>query len=174
MRFNFKWVVVGLVLVVGTYSNTKATHIRAGEITLERISCQSLAFRITITGWVDLESTVEFGGGFLDFGDGSDPINLREDATIVVDKQDLGGNVGITQFIIEHTYGANGVYTLSYLEANRNAGVLNMNNSVETTFYIETQIIIDPFLGCNNTPILLIPPIDEGCMGATFFHNPGV
>ncbi|WP_040496458.1 gliding motility-associated C-terminal domain-containing protein, partial [Fulvivirga imtechensis] len=37
----------------------------------------------------------------------------------------------------------------------------------------ETEINIDPFLGCNNTPVLLIPPIDRGCTGVAFFHNPG-
>ena len=173
MRITSWRAFVGLVvLVCAAVSSTQATHIRAGEITVERISCQSLNFRITVTGWVDLESTVEFGGGELLFGDGSPGVVLRESAILTME-QNLGNNVGVVQFQIEHTYGANGVYTLSYLEANRNAGILNMNNSVETTFYIETQIIIDPFLGCNNTPTLLIPPIDEGCIGAIFFHNPG-
>jgi len=168
-----RWIIAGLVLLItGIFSEVDATHIRAGEITVERIDCVGLTFRITITGWVDLESTVEFGGGEIDFGDGSPKINLRSGAVLTLE-QDLGNNVGIVQFQIDHTYGANGVYTLSYLEANRNAGVLNMNNSVETTFYIETLIVIDPFLGCNNTPVLLIPPVDEACVGSIFFHNPG-
>ncbi len=171
MRNRLRWVVVGIVFLVSVRESF-ATHIRAGEITLERISCNSRLFRITITGWVDLESTVEFGGGELNFGDGSDPINLRDMANLILE-QDLGNNVGIVQFQVEHIYGANGVFVLRYLEANRNAGILNMNNSVETTFYIETLINIDPFLGCSNTPVLLIPPIDEGCVGNIFFHNPG-
>ncbi|MDZ7648032.1 MAG: hypothetical protein U5K54_13120 [Cytophagales bacterium] len=44
---------------------------------------------------------------------------------------------------------------------------------MDTRFYVETQIIIDPFLGCSNTPRLLVPPIDKGCTGAAFYHNPG-
>ena len=48
-----------------------------------------------------------------------------------------------------------------------------MNNSVNTRFYIETLIDIDPFKGCNNTPQLLIPPIDRACPGVAYFHNPG-
>ena len=48
-----------------------------------------------------------------------------------------------------------------------------MSNSVETRFYVETQIIIDPFLGCSNTPRLLVPPIDKACTGAAFYHNAG-
>jgi hypothetical protein len=173
MKYCFGWILVGFVFF-GSIVESYATHIRAGEITVERIQCGSSnrTFRITITGWVDLESTVEFGGGELNFGDGSPVITLRESANLILE-QDLGNNVGIVQFQVQHTFAAGGVFVLSYLEANRNAGILNMNNSVETTFYIETLINIDSFLGCSNSPKLLIPPIDEGCVGATFFHNPG-
>ena len=148
------------------------THIRAGEITAQRVSCSSREFLFTITGYIDLESTVEFGGGQLDFGDGSEPVNLREAADLVLE-QDLGNLVGIVVFQIRHTYGANGEYLITYGEPNRNANILNMDNSVNTPFFIETKINLDPFLGCNNTPVLLIPPIDGGCIGVTFFHNPG-
>ncbi len=125
---HVRWVIVGLVILLsGLFNRSNATHIRAGEITVERNDCVGLTFRITITGWVDLESTVEFGGGDINFGDGSPSINLRRGAQLVLE-QDLGNMVGIVQFQIDHTYPANGVYTLSYLEANRNAGILNMNS----------------------------------------------
>ena len=42
-----------------------------------------------------------------------------------------------------------------------------------TTFYIESVINIDPFLGCDNTPNLLVPPVDAACTGVAWFHNPG-
>ena len=161
-----------------------ATHIRAGEITIERKNCQSLTFYIYVTGYVDLiDGQVLFGGGTLDFGDGTPPIeNIRQayengDSRIelLLDEVDLGGGngVGITRFRIEHTYGGNGNYIVSYLEANRNEGILNMDNSVNTTFYVESILRIDPFLGCNNSPVMLIAPIDFGCSGVAFYHNPG-
>jgi hypothetical protein len=62
---------------------------------------------------------------------------------------------------------------ISYHEPNRNAGVLNMDGSVNTRFYIETLLMVDPFLGCNNSPKLLVPPIDRACTGIAWFHNPG-
>lgn len=172
MQTFFRGFLLFLAFVVISTAKSWATHIRAGEITVVRENCQSRTFLITVTGYVDLESTVEFGGGELSFGDGSDPINLRASAELI-QEQNLGNNVGIVQFQYRHTYGANGVYTLSYFEQNRNAGIINMSNSVDTPFYIETQIILDSFLGCNNTPVLLIPPVDEGCVGSIFFHNPG-
>ena len=166
--------IAGLIFLLSSLSsNLNATHIRAGEITVERLDCVQLTFRITITGWTDLESTVHFGGGELNFGDGSLAVNLESVAVLTLE-QDLGDNVGIVQYQIEHTYDSNGEYIISYLEANRNAGILNMGNSIETTFYLEIQLVIDSFVGCNkNTPVLLIPPLDEACVGVIFYHNSG-
>ncbi|MEJ0055900.1 MAG: hypothetical protein WDN75_09770 [Bacteroidota bacterium] len=38
---------------------------------------------------------------------------------------------------------------------------------------MESSISIDPFVGCDNSPRLLVPPIDKACTGAAFYHNPG-
>ena len=148
--------VLGVVLLVLAWSNASATHIRAGEIRIERISCQGREFKITIIGYVDLESIVEFGGGELDFGDGSDPIPRLRDVADLVVEEDLGNLVGLVVFEIRHTYGAPGNYRITYREFNRNANIVNIENSVNTPFFIDAQINIDNFLGCNNSPILQI------------------
>ncbi|HMJ67257.1 MAG TPA: gliding motility-associated C-terminal domain-containing protein [Cyclobacteriaceae bacterium] len=147
-----------------------STHLRAGEITVERINCSSLTFRITITVYTNTGSEIRFGEGLLDFGDG-----FSENTPTIENtkRPDLGDNVGIVAYSKEHTYAGPGRYVISYLEPNRNGGILNIFNSVETRFYIETIINIDPFLGCNNSPKLLVPPIDKACTGAAWFHNPG-
>ena len=148
-----------------------ATHLRAGEITVERLSCTSLEFKITITVYTNTGSEIRFGDGVLDFGDGSKPhITPTIDNT---QRPDLGPGIGTVSYSVNHIYSGPGRYVISYLEPNRNAGILNMFNSVETKFYVETVINIDPFLGCSNTPRLLVPPIDKGCTGAAWFHNPG-
>ncbi|MCU0418696.1 MAG: gliding motility-associated C-terminal domain-containing protein [Cyclobacteriaceae bacterium] len=151
-----------------------ATHLRAGEITVERINC-SRTFRITITVYTNTIGTpVIFGGGTLDFGDGSPVHVTAQDPGIP--RPDLGEGVSIVVYSdsrMLHTYPGNGRYVISYSERNRNEGVLNMLRSVETEFYIETVINIDPFLGCSSSPQLLVPPIDRGCTGAAWFHNPG-
>jgi len=160
-------------------SQAQATHIRAGEVTIERKNCQGLTFIFYVTGYVDLvDGQVLFGGGILDFGDGTPPVEVLRDnprVEILLDEVDLGGGngVGVTRFRIEHTYSSNGTYIVTYTEQNRNEGILNMDNSVNTTFYVESVLRIDPFLGCNNSPAMLIPPIDFGCVGVAFYHNPG-
>lgn len=164
---------LGLFLFVGFNTDTYATHMRAGEITVSRFSCQSNTFIITVTVYLDTEG-VEFGGGNLYFGDGTDPVvGVGEVFDIV--HTDLGNNVEQAQFITTHTYGSPGTFVISFVEPNRNNGIININPGVATKppFYIETSIQIDPFLGCNNSPVLLVPPIDRGCVGSAFYHNPG-
>ena len=169
MRFR-KFVSL-LVLSLLAVLSAQATHLRAGEITVRRESCTNLTFFITITVYTNTGSSIIFGEGLLEFGDGTTP--LTTPAIPNTNRPDLGPNIGTVTFTTSHTYSGAGRYRISYLEPNRNAGILNMFNSVETRFYIESQINIDPFLGCDNSPVLLVPPIDKACTGAAWFHNPG-
>lgn len=148
-----------------------ATHIRAGEIVAVRISNSNLTYKFTVIGYTDTGSSVIFGGGEIDFGDGT-VLNLTDNADASGSTQ-LEDEVAYNYFEITHTFSAPGKYTVRYQERNRNAGIQNMSNSVDTPFYIETTILIDPFIGLNNTPVFLVPPIDKGAVGAAFLHNPG-
>ena len=150
-----------------------ATHIRAGEITLRRTDCTSLTYIVTINMYTDTGSPIRFGDGELRYGDGS-PVHITQERPNTFPPQlNLPDAVGFVTYSIEHTFPGPGRYIITYIEANRNEGVLNIANSVNTTFFIQTEIIIDPFLGCSNTPVLLVPPIDKACTGVAFFHNPG-
>jgi gliding motility-associated-like protein len=159
------------MLLLVASERTYATHIRAGEIIAELLDCTSNTYRFTLIGYTDTGSTVEWGGGEMNFGDGSPPINFSVGNPDFF--QDLGDEVALVIFYAQHTFPGPGTFTVSYREFNRNASVANMDNSVNTPFYIETQIVIDPFFGCNNTPVLLNPPLDRGCVGKAFFHNAG-
>ena len=163
-----------------------ATHLRAGEIIVRRVDCQLRTFEITVIVYTDTGSEVRFGEGVLDFGDGSQPFVLPiiengvarrqfADGTFInepIDVSGLGDEVSSASFTIEHTYSsALPFYTIGYTEQNRNDDIQNVDNN--TPFHIETQISLDASLGCNNSPVLLIPPIDRACPGVAFFHNPG-
>ncbi|MFC2111501.1 gliding motility-associated C-terminal domain-containing protein, partial [Bacteroidota bacterium] len=76
-------------------------------------------------------------------------------------------------YIGYHTYGGAGTFKISLEDPNRNGGVINIPNSVNTPFYIETFLTINPFIGPNSSPVLLIPPIDNACLNKPFIHNPG-
>ena len=66
-----------------------------------------------------------------------------------------------------------GIYQVLVQDPNRNFGVENIPNSVNTVFSVKTILFVNPELGSNNTPILLNPPINQAAQYRTFIHNPG-
>ena len=175
-----------IALVCSFFQELYATHLRAGEIIVRRVNCEGRTFEITVIVYTDTGSEVRFGEGILDFGDGSEPFILPviengnavrrlANGTFVtspIDVSGLGNEVSSASFTIEHTYSsALPFYTVGYTEQNRNDDIQNVDNN--TPFHIETQISLDASLGCNNSPVLSIPPIDRACPGVAFFHNPG-
>lgn len=149
-----------------------ATHIRAGEIIAKRLSPLSLKYQFTLVLYTDDTSPVPAGGGKIDFGDGSGEFDLF-DIALSTTKESLGENISLNTFVLEHTYPFSSEFKIRYREFNRNPNSRTMINSVNTPFYIETSFIIDAFFGLNNTPQLLVPPVDKAAIGATFLHNPG-
>jgi len=162
------FIVFTLILFISPFNNLFAHHLRAGEISVKLISCQTNTYLLTITGYTDSRVSLEFGYEILDLGDGT-LINLD---TCQSTKKDLGDDITVKEIQVEHNFPGPGVYTIRYYEPNRNDNVLNMDNSGNTAFYVETQVVINPFLYCNNTPVLLNPPIDRGVVGITYLHNP--
>ncbi|MEJ1237158.1 gliding motility-associated C-terminal domain-containing protein [Chryseolinea sp. T2] len=164
-----------LVALAAVFAHqAQATHLRAGEITVQRDNCTGLVFTITLTLYTNTKSDVRVGGEgeILYFGDGQwVEVPLIENTT----RSDLNpdGSVATATYVIRHTYPGTGLYTIRYQEPNRNRDVLNMDASVNTPFYLETQFLVDSYLGCSNSPRLLVAPIDIACKGAAFTHNPG-
>ena len=44
---------------------------------------------------------------------------------------------------------------------------------IQVQTYVETVLTMNSGLGLNQSPILSVPPIDQGCLGRIFTHNPG-
>lgn len=170
MKLN-KFIGLFIIALFSGISCAWATHIRAGEILAERISVQTLTYRITVVGYTDTRSSVVFGPGRINFGDGrEEQLNTKSDFSVV---EDLGNQIEKNTFVITHTFQGPGKYKIRFQEFNRNALTLNMDNSVDTPFYVETEINIDPFFGINSSPVLTIPPVDNGAVNVRYIHNPG-
>ncbi len=58
-------------------------------------------------------------------------------------------------------------------DPNRNANVVNIPSSENVTFFLQSTLSIVPGLGNNCSPFLTNPPIDRGCVGLPYIHNPG-
>ena len=158
-------IVFSIICFVLSGSASMATHLRAGEIRTKRISNTSLSYEINVIAYRDTGSDIQFGGGVL-FVDGQELTGF--DNTEI----DLGNGISINEFKIEYTFSQPGTYTIGYQEENRNEGVINFSNSVDTPFYLEALLTIDNLIGLNSSPQLLAPPVVEGITGMRLIHNP--
>ncbi len=118
-----------------------ATHIRGGQITIRKVS--GLTYQITLRGFANLISPVKWGGGTLDFGDGSTIISPPPDGIYEPTYDPL---MGIYLFTVAHTYSGPGFYRVTYNEQNLSEGIINMANSVDTPFFVESEFLIDPLV----------------------------
>lgn len=145
-----------------------ATHNRAGEITYKHVS--GFTYEVTVVTYVKESSPAERPNLEIFWGDGTSLDSIPRIASV-----SLGNDIEKNIYKDQHTYpGASPLpYTIRIEDPNRNSGVINVPNSVNIVFYIETQLYINPFLGVNNSPELLNPPIDNACVGKVYVHNPG-
>ena len=156
----------------------RATHIRAGEICAVRISQTNLTYRFTLTIYTDLGSNVEVATGAdatFRFGDGRELVGPEEIGMGAESftTTTLNDEVGVVTIEFVHTYQSSRTFVVSYTERNRNEFIINIDNSIDTPFHIQTVLRIDPNLSPNSSPKLDNPPIDRACVGKAFFHNPG-
>lgn len=160
----FKKILI-LFFCMGFFASLYATHDRAGEITYEHVS--GLTYEFTITTYTYTPSPADRPEIEVFWGDGSSSIIERH--TKVSVGEDISQNV----YYATHTFPSIGNYMITYEDENRNAGIVNIPNSVQMPFFIQTQLVINPFLGGNSSPDLLNMPIDNGCVNVPFMHNPG-
>jgi hypothetical protein len=149
-------------LAVGFHTSF-STHLRSGQIFIH-YDGQGRQVTITIRVFTNMVNTsVLFGGDqdVLRFGDGTTMLVPERPNTV---RLDLGpnGSVGMAEFTTTHTYASNGYYVVSYLEPNRNADVINFDNSVMTPFYVESAFMLDPVIGPYHTAEPLFDPIFLG------------
>ncbi|MBP6755566.1 MAG: hypothetical protein KA210_05405, partial [Bacteroidia bacterium] len=172
---------IAIILTLFAFvKQAEATHNRAGEITYKWL--YGYTYQIKITTYTNIGSTglADRCEDTLHFGDGSTAVVLRSNGGSGLcsfparDGVPLpGGTIKLNEYVTNHTYSGPGNYLIWMEDPNRNAGVINLPNSVNQVFYIESYLVISTFSGANNSPVLSFPPIDKGCVGHCFFHNPG-
>lgn len=158
----------------------RATHQRSGEITYRHIS--GLTYEFTIVTYTFAPSLADRCELEILFGDDESAIFPRTNgvagtnpAGVFCDHlgEIVGPNIRKNVYTGTHTYSGPATYIISVEDPNRNAGVINIPNSVDVPFYVQTTLVINPFLGPNNSAQLLLPPIDNGCVNYTYIHNTG-
>jgi len=151
-----------------------ATHERAGEISFKYIS--GLTYEITIVTYTYAPSPADRYELEISWGDSTRSILQRSNGELTglgYFGEIIGPDLKKNLYIGIHTFPGAATYKITLEDPNRNYGIQNIPNSVEIPFFIETQLTINPFIGANSSPQLLLPPVDQGCVDKTFLHNPG-
>ena len=156
------------ILFLLVCTNSFATHNRAGEITFTHIS--GLTYGITVTTYTKGSSPADRPNLEVFWGDGTSLDSIPR-----ISEQLLGNDINKNIYYDVHTYPAPAAspYKISINDPNRNAGLMNVPNSVNVVFFLESELYINPFMGINNSPVLNNPPIDNACIDYTYIHNPG-
>lgn len=154
--------------VFGWLSPVLATHIRGGYITAKRITGYKYEFVLTI--FRDKNSEVKNLQNSLRPDANSEDV-LTSQYSSITDIPGKQTEIWIYRF--EYTYKSPGVYTAFHYQENRNENVLNMDNSGQTNFYVETKVVIDPFLAFDQSPVVTKPAVDFAALGSVYRYNPG-
>ncbi len=169
-----------LVLMLTYPFFASATHNRAGEILIKQIG--PLSIEATIITYTQTSSfSADRDSLTIDWGDGTKTTLVRMNGPKDKDGfhkgEELQNDIKKNIYKGEHTYsGFAPFYVVTMTDPNRNAGILNINapfsDSVQFSLSTTFTFLSQQFQGVNSTPILLQPPIDFGCVGEIFIHNP--
>lgn len=162
--YKMRKYLIFLVLIVCQFA-LFATHQRAGEITYRHVS--GLTYQFTLITYTYTPSAADRPELDIVWGDGTTTTVAR------TSRVHLGNDISRNVYVTEHTFPSTGTFAISMEDPDRNAGIVNIPNSVNVPFFLETILVINPFLGPNSSPQLLNPPIDNGCRNVPYYHNPG-
>ena len=115
-----------LLLMSSLYS--WATHNRAGEISYRHL--YGLTYEFTIITYTYTPSPADRPQIEIYWGDGTRSIVDR------TSKVNLGNDISRNTYITNHTYASMGNYRITFEDPNRNAGVINIPNSVYIPFLL--------------------------------------
>ena len=153
--------------------NLHATHYRAGEITYKQLVAYT--FEITVITYTDPTNVgADRAELEVNFGDGKSKLVPRSNGSGQIINPDLNNRIKKNIYTSIHTYPGPSTYTIRFSDPNRVDAIRNINggNSVNIPFYVESFLTIREGIGNNQSPVLLMPPIDVGCIFQTFTHNP--
>lgn len=160
-------ILISLIFILAICLNAYATHNRAGEISYKHVS--GYTWEITITTYTKYSSIAADRDSLpISWGDGTSETIARTSF------MNMGYDIKLNEYKAQHTYPGPSLYIIRMEDPNRNADVLNIPNSVNVSFFIETALnFVDPqVFGVNNSPVLLNPPMDFANINTPYIHNP--
>jgi len=158
-----------ILLFILTWSfSANATHNRSGSITFKHLYGNTYEF--TVKTCTQSSSEADRPELEIKWGDGEkDTIQRINIVTPSPNTYDIQENyyVGI------HTFTGPGSFIVSVEDPNRNSGVINIVNSVNQVFCIQSEIVISPFIGAPNNSLIIedCPCPEFACLNQTYCYN---
>lgn len=183
----FKLILVIFLLIY--FNKGYATHLRAGEITYQRLPGSGNTYIITVTTYSNTCNTFKDDDSVsVNFGDGSQTKMFPR-----IMKADVANCIRWNVYQGTHSFTQGRDFIISVEEPNRMAHIGNINNpngiscgspcskitnedSQNILFFLESMLNTDVPSYCglfNNSPVLLQKPIDQANVNKIFKHNPG-
>ncbi len=103
---------------------------------------------------------------------GNDSTILINTLPVPVTPTFLFNNVTKWSYTFQQTFSGVGTYIISAKDSSRIANIMNITGSATETIFLQKSIIINPFIGINNSPQMLSSPIDITINAGKFIHNP--
>jgi hypothetical protein len=145
----------------------KATHNRSGSITYRHIS--GYTYEFTIQTCTKSSSDADRPELEINWGDGTSDTIPRDPSIEYISAYD----VQINTYVGTHTFTGPANYIVSVEDPNRNSGVLNITNSVDKVFCVQTEIVISPFIGAANNSLIIedCPCPEFACLNKKYCYN---
>lgn len=143
-----------------------ATHNRSGSITY--VHLYGTTYEFTVTTCTKSSSDADRPELEIRWGDGTSDTLVRSGLVEIAD-YDVQKNT----YVGVHTFTGPDSYIIEVEDPNRNAGVLNITNSVDKVFCIQTELIISPFIGSPNNSLIIedCPCPEFGCVNEIYCYN---
>lgn len=161
---RFKYIVLLLFLIQS--ASALATHNRSGTIKYRHL--YGTTYEFTVTTCTKTSSEADRPELEIQWGDGSYDTIPRVNIEYITLY-----DVQINTYIGQHTYTGPSSYIISVEDPNRNAGVINITNSVDKVFCIQTELIISPFIGNPNNSLVIedCPCPEFACLNQMYCYN---
>jgi len=130
--------------------SANATHNRSGSITFKHLYGNTYEF--TVKTCTQSSSEADRPELEIKWGDGEkDTIQRINVVTPNPNSYDIQENY----YIGIHTFTGPGSFIVSVEDPNRNSCVINIVNSVNQVFCIQSEIVISPFIGAPNNSLII-------------------
>lgn len=145
---------------------SSATHNRSGSITYVHLYGNTYEF--TVTTCTKSSSEADRPDLEIRYGDG-DVDTLPRVSIEAIPAYDVQKNI----YIGVHTFTGPDSYIIEVEDPNRNSEVLNITNSVDKVFCIQTELIISPFMGAPNNSLIIedCPCPEFACVNEIYCFN---